>query len=173
MDDIDRHIVQVLQADATLSVREIADVVGLTPTPCWRRLQNLEADNVIKARVALINPEAINLKLTAIVAIKTNEHNAEWTTKFHNTIGHYDHQAGEVQRYSCGQAMVSEALFVPRSEAAPEGDGFLLTVATDFETRNSSLLIFEALHVAQGPVAKVHLSHRVPPGFHGFWRQNS
>ena len=99
MDDIDRHIVQVLQADATLSVREIADVVGLTPTPCWRRLQNLEADNVIKARVALINPEAINLKLTAIVAIKTNEHNAEWTTKFHNTIGHYD-EVVEVYRTS-------------------------------------------------------------------------
>ncbi len=90
MDDIDRHIVQLLQADATLSVREIADQVGLTTTPCWRRLQNLEAQNVIKARVALLNREAINLALMAIVAIKTNEHNADWTTKFHNTIGHYD-----------------------------------------------------------------------------------
>ena len=65
MDDIDREIVRILQTDVTLSVREIAEIVGLTPTPCWRRLQNLEANNVIKARVALINPEAVNLSLTA------------------------------------------------------------------------------------------------------------
>ena len=90
MDDIDRHIVRLLQQDVTLSVRELADEVGLTPTPCWRRLQNLEAQNVIKGRVALINPEAVNLSLTAIVAIKTNEHNARWTDQFHNTIGHFD-----------------------------------------------------------------------------------
>lgn len=99
MDDIDRHIVQLLQNDATLSVREIADEVGLTPTPCWRRLQNLENQNVIKARVALLNREAINLSLMAMVSIKTNEHNAEWTTKFHDTIGHYD-EVVEVYRTS-------------------------------------------------------------------------
>jgi len=99
MDDIDRHIVRLLQEDATLSVREIADAIGLTPTPCWRRLQSLESNNVIKARVALINPEAINLSLTAIVAIKTNEHNAEWTQKFHDTIGHFD-EVVEVYRTS-------------------------------------------------------------------------
>jgi len=99
MDDIDRRIIRLLQNDATMSVREIADEVGLTPTPCWRRLQNLESKNVIKARVALINPEAINLSLMAIVAIKTNEHNARWTKQFHDTIGHFD-EVVEVYRTS-------------------------------------------------------------------------
>ena len=119
---------QVLQADATLSVREIADVVGLTPTPCWRRLQNLEADNVIKARVALINPEAINLKLTAIVAIKTNEHNAEWTTKFHNTIGHYD-EVVEVYRTS-GETDYLLKVVVPDMVAF---DGFYLRLVEQID----------------------------------------
>jgi len=99
MDDIDREIVRILQTDVTLSVREIAEIVGLTSTPCWRRLQNLEANNVIKARVALINPEAVNLSLTALVLIKTNEHNAKWTQNFHDTIGHFD-EVVEVYRTS-------------------------------------------------------------------------
>lgn len=88
-----------------------------------------------------------------------------------NTVGHFDHETGQVDRYSCGQAMASEALFVPRSEDAAEGEGYLLSVVTDFETRLSSLYIFDALNIAAGPVARAHLSHRVPPGFHGTWRQ--
>jgi carotenoid cleavage dioxygenase-like enzyme len=103
----------------------------------------------------------------------TLKSNLQENDSLFNTIGHYDHQTGEVQRYSCGQAMVSEALFVPRSDDAPEGDGYLLTIATSFETRTSSLYIFDALKVVEGPVAKVHLSHRVPNGFHGFWRHNA
>ena len=75
-----------------------------------------------------------------------------------------------VDRYSCGQAMTSEALFVPASGEAAEGEGYLLSVVTSFETRTSSLFIFNALNVAQGPLAKVHLSHCVPAGFHGTWR---
>jgi carotenoid cleavage dioxygenase len=68
---------------------------------------------------------------------------------------------------------VSEALFVPRSEDAPEGEGFLLSLATNFDTHLTSLYIFDALNLSQGPLARVHLSHRVPAGFHGFWRQNT
>ena len=87
-----------------------------------------------------------------------------------NVIGHYDHQTRAEDRYSCGQAMVSEALFVPKADDAAEGEGYLLAVVTSLETGNSSLFIFDALDVASGPVAKAHLSHRVPPGFHGTWK---
>ena len=87
-----------------------------------------------------------------------------------NVIGHYDHQTHTEDRYSCGQAMVSEALFVPKADDAAEGEGYLLAVVTSLETGNSSLFIFDALDVASGPVAKAHLSHRVPPGFHGTWK---
>ncbi len=89
---------------------------------------------------------------------------------FYNVVGHFDHQTGAVDRYSCGQAMASEAIFVPASSDAAEGEGYLLSVVTSFETRTSSLYIFNALKLADGPLAKVHLSHRVPSGFHGSWR---
>jgi len=88
----------------------------------------------------------------------------------YNVVGHFDHQTGAVDRYSFGQAMTSEAIFVPKSGTAAEGEGYLLAVATSFETRTSSLYIFNALKLADGPLAKVHLSHRVPAGFHGGWR---
>ncbi len=90
-----------------------------------------------------------------------------------NVIGHYDHETRAEDRYSCGQSLVSEALFVPKSADAAEGEGYVLSVATSFDTRLSSLLIFDSLNISAGPVAKVHLSHRVPAGFHGHWRPNS
>ena len=89
---------------------------------------------------------------------------------FYNVVGHYDHETQAVDRFSCGQAMTSEPIFVPASAGSAEGEGYLMSVVTSFETRTSSLYIFNALEVSAGPVAKVHLSHRVPAGFHGSWR---
>jgi len=89
---------------------------------------------------------------------------------FYNVIGHYDHETKKEDRYSCGQSLVSEPIFVPASDSAAEGEGYVMAVATSFETRTSSLFIFDALNVSKGPLAKVHLSHRVPAGFHGGWR---
>lgn len=90
MDDIDKQIVRLLQADASTSVRDIADIVGLTATPCWRRIQNLERSGVISGRVALVDPLAVNLSLTALVLIRTNEHNASWTARFLETVERFD-----------------------------------------------------------------------------------
>ncbi len=94
----------------------------------------------------------------------------EVNQNLYNTIGHWDHQTNQTVTYSCGRCMVSEALFVPRNDDAPEGDGYLLAVIIDFDTRLSSLLIFNALDITAGPVARANLSHRIPPGFHGTWR---
>jgi carotenoid cleavage dioxygenase-like enzyme len=94
----------------------------------------------------------------------------EDNNSFFNTVGHYDHVAGGVDRYSFGQSNTSEALFVPKSDDAAEGEGYLLTVTTSFETHTSSLRIMDALDLARGPIASVHLSHCVPAGFHGAWR---
>jgi carotenoid cleavage dioxygenase len=88
----------------------------------------------------------------------------------YNVVGHVDYETGAVDRYSFGQATTSEAILVPRSEDAAEGEGYLLSVATSFHTRTSSLCIFDALDIAAGPLAKAHLSHYVPGGFHGTWR---
>ena len=89
---------------------------------------------------------------------------------FYNTIGYYDHETGQSKHYSFGQAMVSEAIFVPRNERAAEGDGYLLSVVTSMQTRTSALAIFNALDIEAGPVASAKLSHCVPAGFHGTWR---
>jgi Lrp/AsnC family transcriptional regulator len=82
MDDIDRRILACLQQDATLSVEEIARRVHLSASTCWRRIQKLEAAGVIAKRVALLDPDRMNVGVTVFVAIRTNQHNAEWAERF-------------------------------------------------------------------------------------------
>ena len=72
----------MLQGNADLTARELAEHVGLTPTPCWRRVQNLERAGVIRRRVALLDPAALNLDVTALVHIRTNDHSAAWLERF-------------------------------------------------------------------------------------------
>lgn len=86
IDLLDREILLLLQQDASLSVREIGEHIGLTPTPCWRRIQNLEAAGVIQRRVALVDPEKINLNVTALVQVRTNDHSAAWLEQFRSAI---------------------------------------------------------------------------------------
>ncbi len=82
MDAIDRKIIAVVQEDASLSVAEIGQRVGLSSTPCWKRLQKLEAEGVITGRVALIDPEKIGLGITVFVSIETGDHSEEWLARF-------------------------------------------------------------------------------------------
>ena len=78
MDAIDRKILAVLQEDASLSVAEIGNRVGLSSTPCWKRIQRLEADGVIQKRVALVDPDKIGLGVTVFVSVETGDHSQEW-----------------------------------------------------------------------------------------------
>lgn len=82
MDDIDRRILTVLQEDATLPVSELAKRVGLSTTPCWKRVQKLREDGVITKQVVLCDPAKMDLKLTVFVEIRTNRHNDAWLRKF-------------------------------------------------------------------------------------------
>ncbi|MFC7737045.1 Lrp/AsnC family transcriptional regulator [Roseomonas sp. GCM10028921] len=82
MDEIDRKIIGLLQNDATLSVAQLADKVGLSPTPCWKRVQKLEAGGVITRRVALVDPEKIGVGLIVYVAIEAGDHTPEWLARF-------------------------------------------------------------------------------------------
>lgn len=82
MDDIDRRILKVLQEAADLPVAEIAERVGLSASPCWRRIQKLEAEGVIERRVAILNPEKMNVGVTVFVAIRTSQHDAAWLRDF-------------------------------------------------------------------------------------------
>ena len=86
MDAIDRKILAVVQQDAALSVADIGQKVGLSSTPCWKRLQRLEADGVIMRRVALIDPEKVGLGITVFVSVETGDHSQEWLAKFAEVV---------------------------------------------------------------------------------------
>jgi Lrp/AsnC family transcriptional regulator len=87
MDVTDRKILALLQGDASLSVAEIGSRVGLSSTPCWKRIQRLEADGVIQRRVALVDQDKIGLGITVFVSIETGDHSQDWLAKFADMVG--------------------------------------------------------------------------------------
>ncbi len=86
MDAIDRKILAILQDNTALSVAEIGQRVGLSSTPCWKRIQRLEADGVIQKRVALVDQDRIGLGITVFVSIETGDHSQEWLDRFAKTV---------------------------------------------------------------------------------------
>ncbi|MGB7433695.1 MAG: Lrp/AsnC family transcriptional regulator [Ahrensia sp.] len=86
MDSLDKKILRILQEDVTISVADIAKRVGLSTTPCWRRIQRLEEIGVIRRRVALVDPKRINLGVTVFVSIRTASHSVEWLKRFSEVI---------------------------------------------------------------------------------------
>jgi Lrp/AsnC family transcriptional regulator len=86
MDAKDRRILELLQADAMLTAGELAAEVGLTTTPCWRRIQKLEEEGYIKARVALLDRQKMNVGITVFVSVRTNRHAGDWLTRFMDTV---------------------------------------------------------------------------------------
>ena len=89
MDRLDRKILTLIQEDATMPVAEIGKRVGLSTTPCWRRIQKFEEDGVIKRRVAVLDPEKVNTKVTVFVSIRTSEHAADWLKNFANVVSEF------------------------------------------------------------------------------------
>lgn len=86
MDEIDRKLIALLQEDCTLSIAAMADQVGLSPTPCWKRIQKMEAAGVITHRVALIDPNKVGMGLTVFVAIEAGDHTPDWLDRFASGI---------------------------------------------------------------------------------------
>ena len=86
MDRTDKRILELLQVDSELAVSEIGRRVGLSTSPCWRRIQRLEKNGYIKKRVALLDPNLLNLSLTAFVMVKTSQHNVEWLEIFAKAV---------------------------------------------------------------------------------------
>src|ERR1700740_3715528 len=86
LDAIDRKILNVLQQDASLSVAEIGDRVGLSSTPCWKRIQRLEADGIILRRVALVDQNKIGLGITVFVSVESADHSESWLKKFADAV---------------------------------------------------------------------------------------
>ena len=89
MDRLDRKILRLLQEDSTLAVADVAKKVGLSTTPCWRRIQKLEEEGVIRRRVALLDQDKVNAKVTVFVSIRTNSHSNEWLLRFSEVISQF------------------------------------------------------------------------------------
>jgi len=82
MDQIDRQILMHLQHNAAQPVADIARKVGLSVTPCWRRIQRMEETGIIRKRVALLDSMAIGVGMSVFVAVRTDQHNADWLENF-------------------------------------------------------------------------------------------
>jgi Lrp/AsnC family transcriptional regulator len=128
LDLIDRKIVAALMLDATLPIAQIADRAGLSQTPCWKRIQKLEANGVLTARVALADPALLGFGLTVFVAIEASDHSAEWRETFAKAtdaipeIMEVYRMAGEIDyllRIAVADMMAFDRLYKRLTDAVP------------------------------------------------------
>jgi Lrp/AsnC family transcriptional regulator len=86
LDRLDRAILRLLAVDASLSLAEVADRVGLTPTPCWKRIRRMEQDGIILRRVAVLDPAKIGVPVSVFVAVETADHSSTWLERFAEVV---------------------------------------------------------------------------------------
>jgi Lrp/AsnC family transcriptional regulator len=89
LDRMDLKILAILQEDCAKPVAEVGKAVGLSTTPCWRRIQRLEEDGVIRRRVAVLDPVKVDAGVTVFVSIVTTQHSIGWLEKFHAAIADF------------------------------------------------------------------------------------
>ncbi len=94
IDAIDRRILAELQRDSSLSLDMLGERVGLSRNACWRRVQRLEEEGVIRARVALLDPKALNAGLSVFIVIRAGRHSAEWAESFRAAVAAMPEIAG-------------------------------------------------------------------------------
>lgn len=149
MDSFDKKILNILQRDCTLPVSQIAEQVGLSTTPCWRRIQMMEKAGIIKSRVAIVDPEKINVGLAVFVMVKTNQHNPEWLDKFSKSISEFP-EIVEFYRLS-GDIDYLLKIVVPDMKAFDQFYKRLITKA-DFYDISSSFAMEEIKNTTQLPI---------------------
>jgi Lrp/AsnC family transcriptional regulator len=86
LDRVDRAILRLLGDDASLSLGDIAAQVGLTQTPCWKRIRRMEQDGIIRKRVAVIGPNKVGLPVSVFVAVETADHSSDWLARFATVV---------------------------------------------------------------------------------------
>jgi len=90
LDRLDRDILRLIAADASLSLADIAAKVGLTPTPCWKRIRRMEQAGVILGRIAVLDPAKIGLPVSVFVAVETADHSDGWLKRFAEVVAGMD-----------------------------------------------------------------------------------
>lgn len=82
LDSIDRRILRELQKDATIAIADLAQLVGLSQTPCWKRIKRLTDAGIVTGRVALLDRDKLDLGLVVFVSVRTNRHDQDWLDAF-------------------------------------------------------------------------------------------
>ncbi|MBQ2260994.1 MAG: Lrp/AsnC family transcriptional regulator [Loktanella sp.] len=131
LDRIDRKILFELMQDSTLPVAQLAEKVGLSQTPCWKRVQKLEAAGIITGRVALVDPARIGLGLTVFVEIEAADHSNSWRNAFAALVPEYT-EIVEIHRMA-GDVDYLLKVIVPDMDAF---DAFYLDLTTRLPCRN-------------------------------------
>ena len=149
LDSKDKRILDLLQKDATTSVSEIAERVGLSRTPCWRRIQELERRGYVRKRVALLDPGKLGTPVTVFIAVKTNQHNARWLEQFREAVNQIP-EIVEAYRLSGDMDYLLRVL-------APSIDGFdriyrRLIELVDFSDVSSSFSMEQLKYTTEVPV---------------------
>jgi Lrp/AsnC family transcriptional regulator len=86
IDKTDNAILTLMQRDASLSVGMLAEQIGISKSACWRRIQKLEENGIIRQQVTLLEPAKVGLSLTVFISVRTNQHNANWAANFKQTV---------------------------------------------------------------------------------------
>lgn len=86
LDKSEKDILRMLQDDASLPLATIAKRVHLSLTPCWRRIQKLRDEGVLRKEVGLVDPEKVNVGVNVFVSIRIGEHNVTWLKEFRNAV---------------------------------------------------------------------------------------
>jgi Lrp/AsnC family transcriptional regulator len=149
MDAIDKKILACLQRDASLSLAELSERVGLSTTPCWRRIQNLEKAGVIRRRVALLDPDKLNIGVTVFVRVKTAQHSSDWLERFAAAVSGID-EVVEVYRLS-GDIDYQLRVVVPDIAAFDQVYKRLIAAA-DFSDLSSSFAMETLKHTTALPL---------------------
>ena len=150
LDRFDRMILQTLQSGADRTVAEVAEHVGLSKTPCWRRIQRLEETGVIRRRVALLDRKAVNVPVTVFVRIRTNQHNPEWLKAFSNAVQDID-EIVEAYRMS-GETDYVLRVVVPDIEGYDRVYKRLIAAAPMYDV-SSSFAMEELKYTTELPLA--------------------
>ena len=90
MDKIDKHILSVLQKNATLPLSELSKRVGISKTPCWNRIRKMEEEGIINSRVTVLDNKKINLNIVVFLSVSVSSHSEEWLTDFQTILSQYD-----------------------------------------------------------------------------------
>lgn len=138
MDRIDARILDLLQHNGELTAAEIAERIGLSKTPCWRRIAHLKAIGVIRQTVALLDPKSLNLGTTIFVTVRTGDHSAAWFERFMKVVQDIP-EVLEICRMS-GEMDYWMHIVVPNADAYDEVYKKLIG-AVDFLDINASFVL--------------------------------